>query len=207
MPFSYKRKISELVQFYHSMKKLSVAIGTFEHEYNGVNSHVIFETRTCPFMLHFIEHRTGRTFSVPIEPGFVFSVPDSTSYYAMLDYFNIKRRGRGTFQIGGFITSFRRQIPPEYAITDAEREVVNRYDPIDRTSEGIYPVGVKNWAVINAKRAAKGFSALGHRSQHNLEKTRELYPEIYQIIKTMDISICYGLSPGNKTEAIKTGSF
>lgn len=46
-----------------------------------------------------------------------------------------------------------------------------------------------------------------HRTNENLLKTRELYPEIYTVIKDKDISIIYSQTPTGETERIKKGDF
>ena len=45
MEFYYSGSIKVLKNFYLSMRKINVQVGTFEYTYNGIVSDVIFDTR------------------------------------------------------------------------------------------------------------------------------------------------------------------
>lgn len=205
--FEYRKRLPELSDFYDSMRSLMVQIGTFPHSYNGINSHAIFDTWHTPFVLIFIKHGFGDVLSIPINNSFTFTIKGNQQYTEFLDYFEIKNRSKGQFHIGKFTENLATQIPDNYHVTDSSRKIIYSYDPIDRDSNGIYPIGTKKWDEINALRHAKGLPDSGHRTAMNLEKTRNLYPDVYKIIRNMDISIVYGNTPNNRTSLIATGNF
>ncbi|MFC3920227.1 DUF6037 family protein [Streptococcus lactarius] len=105
-----------------------------------------------------------------------------------------------------FINHFSSQIPTQYIITDTARQTIVNYDRIDSTSDGIYPVGVKNWDVIHAQNPNLPKDKY-HRTKGNLLKTKELYPKIYELIKDKDITIIYSQHQGAETAHIKSGIF
>ena len=72
-------------------------------------------------------------------------------------------------------------------------------DKIDIDSEGIYPIGLKNWELIHAKNTKLPKDKF-HRRPENLAKTKQLYPELYQATKDKDISIIYGREQTKKIE-------
>lgn len=81
-----------------------------------------------------------------------------------------------------------------------------KYDRIDADSDGIFPIGIKNWEVVHANNPMLPKDKY-HRTNKNLLKTGQLYPEIYLATKDMDITIIYGKTPGEKTEEIKGCQF
>ncbi|WP_373756874.1 DUF6037 family protein [Streptococcus ferus] len=202
MTFSYSKRIDRLKELYQSMSGLGVQIGTFIHLYNGVRSNVIFDTRT--WVLSFIKQGLGDTLTLSVQKGFRFTIEGDSEYRRFIAYFGISG-GKGKFSIADFVKNFSNQVPTQYIITDDTRQIIISYDRLDSSSEGIYPIGIKNWDVIHAKNPRLPKDKY-HRSKENLLKTKELYPKIYDIIKDKDITVLYGKEPGTETIRIKNGN-
>ena len=100
----------------------------------------------------------------------------------------------------------KNKIPFEYSLSDNSRRVILKHDRIDTDSDGIFPIGIKNWEIVHAKNPMLPKDKY-HRTNKNLSKTRQLYPAIYSATKDMDITIIYGTKPGDKTEKIKMCKF
>lgn len=111
---------------------------------------------------------------------------------------------RGAFSIADFSNSFSNTVPVNYVLNNKKREKIIRYDIIDNKSEGIYPIGLKNWELIHASNLELP-SDKYHRSPENLMKTRELYPKIYAVIRDMDITVMYGKVPNENTSFLEEG--
>ncbi|HEM6099515.1 TPA: hypothetical protein U2B91_001179 [Streptococcus suis] len=203
MTFYYSKKIDNLGELYRSMCGLGVQIGTFIHVYNGVESDVIFDTRT--WVLSFIKQRLGDTLTLSVQKGFKFTVEGNSEYSKFIAYFGISG-GRGKFSIADFVDNFSNQVPTQYIITDNTRQTIISYDRLDSGGDGIYPIGIKNWDVIHAKNPNLPKDK-NHRTKENLLKTKELYPNIYDIIKDKDITVLYSRKPGTETDDIKNGNF
>ena len=88
---------------------------------------------------------------------------------------------------------FDMQIPQMYILDDEKRKTILKYDRMD-ASDGIYPTAMLNWEEINAINSISG-KRCGSRSPKNLDKTKNLYPLIYETIKDMNVSIRYGSDP------------
>lgn len=205
-PFSFVRELPELRQLYRSMKNLNVDIGTFEHEYNGVQSSVIFDTRNpMGWDLVFMRHGQGNIFKVPVKKGFRFAIEGDEMYLRFRDYFEIGG-GKGKFSMNDFLECLKRRIPPAYILDDESGKVILRYDPIDKQSNGIYPTGVVNWAVVHAKKPQMDPDKF-HRTNENLMKTKQFHPALYQATKDMDLTIRYSEEPGVKTKDLKSGKW
>ena len=199
--YNYKSELQGLDIFYKSMKVLNVRIGTFEFKYNKVESDVIFDTRyTEQWYLVFIKRDFGNTLKIPINKGYKFTIIGNEKYREFINYFNIQG-GKGHFSIKEFKENLESVIPNQYIVTDNTRKQVIKYDRIDDDSEGIYPVGIKNCEEIHAKNPELPKEKY-HRTNKNLEKTRELYPKIYDVTKDKDITIIYRREPSERTKSI-----
>lgn len=188
--------------FYLSIRHLNIQIGTFEFAYNGITSDVIFDTRATPWKLIFIKRSGQNAFTLSVE-GYHLIISGDRTYKEFIEYFNISGR-KGSFSIADFANSFSNAIPTSYVLDNQKREKIIRYDILDNKSEGIYPIGLKNWELIHANNPELP-SDKYHRSPENLMKTRELYPKIYSVIKDMDITIMYGKVPNEKTPSLEKG--
>lgn len=206
MGYSYSGVVDGLKEFFSSMRKLNVEIGTFEHTYNGIVSDAIFDTRdTTGWQLTFIKRIDGAVLRIPIQLGYRFSINGNEEYAAFRTYFEIGAV-KGQFSIKDFVNHLNQQIPSEYRLNDYRRMSILRYDRLDNDSEGIYPIGVTNWEVAHAKNPGLPKDKY-HRTSKNLDKTKELYPKIYMATKDMDITIIYGVNPGDKTADLKMGNY
>lgn len=205
-PFSFVREVPELRNLYRSMKNLNVDIGVFEHGYNGVLSSVIFDARDPGgWELFFMRHGQGNVFKAPIKKGYRFSIEGDEMYHRFREYFEIGG-GKGVFSMNEFLECLKRRIPAAYVLDDESGKVILRYDPIDKQSNGIYPTGVINWAVVHAKKPQMDPTKF-HRTNENLMKTKQLHPALYQATKDMDLTIRYSEEPGVKTKDLKGGKW
>lgn len=204
--FSYGGRIDALRKFYLSMHEMNIQIGTFEFTYNKVASDVVFDTRASElWQLIFIKRGRGETLIIPIMKGYRFTIEGNKKYTDFANYFGIGR-GKGQFSIKDFVNYLNNRIPSEYRLSDNARKTILRYDKLDKDSDGIYPIGTINWEEAHAKNPMLPKDKY-HRSSENLLKTKELYPEIYIATKDMDITIKYGVVPGEKTQLIKKCNF
>ena len=205
MSFEYKGKLGSLAGFYASMKQQNIQIGTFDHNYNHVDSCVIFDTSEDEWRLVFFKRAVGDTLIVPIEVGYKFSIVGDEKYKEFVDYFGIGH-GRGEFHIAEFKENLNGQIPETYQLNDYARKQVIRYNRIDPDSEGIYPIGTINWQLQHALHPEWPDDKY-HRSAENLKKTRQLYPAIYAATRNMDVTIRYGVDPGKNTDNMVNGNY
>ena len=186
------------------MRELSVRIGIVEFKYNKVEFDIIFDVREIgQWYQVFIKRHFGSILKTglktPIARGYKFTIKGNEKYREFIDYFNIQS-GKGNFSIKEFKENLERVVPHKYIVTDNARKQVIRYDKID-DNKGIYSVGIKNWEEIHVKNPESPKEKY-HRTNKTLEKTRELYPKIYEITKDMDITIIYGKEPNDRINSI-----
>jgi hypothetical protein len=203
MEYSYSGVVEGLKSLYSSMRRINVEIGTFEHGYNAILSDVIFDTRCSDgWKLIFIKRIDGSVLEIEIHRGYRFTIEGNIAYNQFREYFGIGG-SKGVFSIKEFIGHLSVQVPSEYLISDEKRKSILRYDRLDNESDGIYPIGITNWEIVHAKNNKLPEDKY-HRTSKNLAKTKELYPDIYEAIKNLDITIIYGTEPGEKTSKIKS---
>lgn len=202
MPFNYRKYMNSIKIFYLSMRNLNVQIGTFEFAYNGIMSDVIFDTRATPWKLIFIK-RSGQDILTLFIEGYHFIISGDKKYKEFIEYFNISGK-KDSFSIADFLNSFSNSIPASYVLDNKKRKKIIRYDVLDDKSEGIYPIGLKNWELIHANNPELPLDKY-HRSSENLMKTCELYPKIYSVIRDMDITVMYGKEPNENTPSLEDG--
>ncbi len=199
--YKYVGSLVELKPFFKEMKVLNIDIACFNHMYNNIYSNVIFDTRN-EWKLVFIKIGIGDVLNIPIGNGYKFIILGNDAYRKFIEYFAIGG-GKGVFSIKEFINNLNDQIPKKYQVTDNMRKCILKYDKIDNDidNDGIYPVGVINWAMKHAKHPEIDPEKY-HRRPENLLKTKQLYPDIYNATKNMDISIKYGVNSSEKTKEI-----
>ncbi len=202
MDYFFSQHVEELKIFYAKMREINVRIGTFSHSYNEINSEVIFDTRNA-WKLVFMKKGYGDVLEIPIEIGYLFTIRGNEAYKKFINYFGVSGK-KGEFKMGEFIAHFKKFVPDKYVLDDSRRDTILSYDKIDGKSDGKYPIRVINWEVVHAKNPTLDDEKY-HRSPENLEKTRELYPELYSKTKDMDLTIVYGLQPEEKTSELKKG--
>ncbi len=201
----YSYKLTAIEAFYRSMRRLGVSIATFDHKYNEVYSHVIFDTSLTEWKLIFIKHITGDVLELPVARGYRLEIRSFEDYKSFRKYFAIGGK-QGEFKFSDFMPHLNKQIPDAYVLDDAKRKTVISYNKIDKKTSGIYPIGTINWTEVHIKHPQLDPDK-HHRTVENLNKTRELYPDIYRATKGMDVSIKYGDKPNEKTESIKECSY
>ena len=180
-PYYFERSLVSLKGFHKSMKLLNVEIATFDHQYNGVLSHVILDIRTSPWNLVFIKHIIGDTLTIPIHPGYLFVISGDASYRRFLNYFGIQQSTAGSFHISSFIKDLEPQVPSSYTINHKARCAVYQYTRSSK-DDGMYPIGLLNWDVFHAENPQIS-KDLYHRSDANLMKTKIYILKFTRLLK------------------------
>lgn len=86
-----------------------------------------------------------------------------------LQIISILEGGKGQFSIKNFVNHLSSKIPFEYSLSDNVRRTILKYDRIDVDSDGIFPIGIKNWEVVHAKNPMLPKDKY-HRTNKNLSK-------------------------------------
>lgn len=197
--FHFSRKLDQLSVFHVSMRKLKVDVGVFDYTYNGIESSVIFNTKTSPWRLVFMKNGVGDVLTIDINNGYKFTIDSYDKYNKFRAYFEIGGTA-GTFKITDFFNKLNDDIPSEYVLTRRNRQVIYEAGNYSKRGEdGIYPAYFMNWPEIHAKNP-KLDPKKHHATKINHDKTKQLFPELYEEIKGLDISVVYKNAQTEKTK-------
>lgn len=182
-------KLENLQLFHSGMKQLGVSIATFDFKYKQTVFACLFEANYEEgFSLTFFKPISGETLLIPILPGYLVNtfIEDHNLYTYFWNFFQLEVKNGG-FTMQSFFEHLNQAIPPKFNINkNLNRPLISRkYDTEDK--ERPYFLGFINWQMLRAKNP----EVKGSRSETNLEKTKLLYPQIYQAIKDYDISVRY----------------
>lgn len=199
----YYYSLDNLKSFSSSMKRQNVEQAVFAHKYNNILSHVIVDI-SCRdgWNLIFVKHGDGKVLKLKVMVGFRVYVTESL-FRDICEYFGIRKK-KGGFSTKEFFLQVNSQIPLNYVLSDENRKTVYEYRYRNDSDEGMYPIGLISWSEKNAKYRLKG-AVEKHRTPYNLEKTKNLYPELYESIKDIDVSVKYGKNILKDTEKLMQG--
>jgi hypothetical protein len=191
--------VIEHLRFLHQeMKLIPVTIATFDFEYNEINCSCIFETDyTEGFSITFFKIITGESLKLPVHRGYMMDtyIENKELYFKFWKYFDLKAKN-GEFSMNSFYERLNQSVPQKFSMKkNYNRPVLaEKYDT--EKKDRPYFLGFKNWKIIKAKNP----NAKGTRSAENLNKTKRLYPLIYEATKNYDISVRYTDHDSHKDE-------
>lgn len=190
-------KLPNLKKLHWSMKQLDLLVDVFDFSYNEVDCSILFNPDyVTGFSLTFFKKRNANILKLPVKHGYDLTIQNE-NFHAFCRFFEIKRQ-KGSFSIKDFFSYLNSKIPTKsFPNTSAQREIISSLIPID-DSEKLHFDHLINWEKARAKNPElkKG------RDPKNLEKTRLLYPEIFQEIKDFDISVAYSSHPAPNEESL-----
>ncbi len=159
---------------------------TFEYVNNRIRFDVFFDIGTVPFKLVFIKQRSDLFLILKVKKGFELET------FLSLDDLNILKqmleitKGKSQFSTTAFFREFNSSIPITVSKRTISKRIISRIYQCE-DEDRIYIKTTIDWVKLpNSGR---------HVSCANREKTRLLYPDIYECFKDKDISVVYTANP------------
>ena len=186
-------ELSGLRPLYKSIRQNNETYAFFYFKKNGVTFHVFFDIETTPkkenYSLGFMVPGTQFNLWIDVIKGFRINafIDKSKELRGIL---NLKGNSGPPFSTRAFFEEFNQNIPEKYIKPPKEilYEIAIKKYNIEESNK-IYYLGIKRLPVGQ------------HRTPENTEKTRILFPKIYErIIHRTDISICYTPRPNNRED-------
>lgn len=188
-------ELTNLRRMYSLMKKANMTYSVFPFKRGKVEFDVFFDINAIPFRLGLIVKRANKDIWLNVEQGFrIDPILPRDEYRLLIKILEIQYDENNHFSIKSFFEEFNRKIPLELSPIEEYRDTVIHVAIKDYSieeAEKIYYLGTTDWD----SPANKG---KGNRTDKNLEKTRLLYPNIYEQIKDRNISISYTNKKNNK---------
>lgn len=153
----------------------------FDYSHNGIQFSVMFDVKCTPFKLILVKKRSQQYLILDVIAGYKIHTYLGEKLQVLKDMLELKN-GKSRFSTNQFFKEFNEKIPHAIQNKKISKTTISRVYHCEE-SEKIYIREMRNW---------DEYPELGkHVTKENREKTRLLYPEIYERIKEKNISVFY----------------
>lgn len=177
-------KLNGIIPLYKKLKSTNKTYGIFKYTKNKIDFDIFFDIGTNPFKIGFLVLNDDFQLWINIKNGFIINpFLAKNDLNKLVEILNLKYNPNNKFSTKKFFEEFNSKIPKEFRFIkkqDLPRLINSTYDIED--SEKMYYNGIIDWDHINNSN---------NRQEKNLEKTRLLYPNLYERIKDKNISVRY----------------
>lgn len=186
-------KLSGIIPLYKKLKSNDKTYGVFKYTKNKVDFDIFFDIGNNPFKIGFLVINDDFQLWLDIKTGFVINpFLDKTDLNKLIKVLNLKYDPENKFSTKVFFEEFNSRIPNDFRFIKKQElpKLVNYVYNIEE-SEKIYYNGIIDWDKVNNGN---------NRQESNLEKTRLLYPKLYEQIKDKNISVRYSITKNIEKE-------
>ncbi len=179
-----------LIPIYKQIKRQNETYCVFPFTKNKVDIDVFFDIKDNPFKLGFLVMKSNFQLWIDVRQGFIIStVLDPKDYKKLTDLLGLRYDPANPFSTNSFFDEFNKRIPASIPFT--KRDHQNRlilYSHSIEDQDKLYFDGLIDWDKLGSDQ---------NRSFKNLEKTRLLFPQLYNLIKHRNISVRYSVTRSN----------
>lgn len=188
--------LSNLKELYKNLKQRNETYYLFSFVKNNVRFEILFDIFHSPFKLHFLQKENDFSFCIDVENGFIINdFLDKHTYKKLCEILKLKFDKNNPFSTKSYFEEFNSKIPGYQIGEKKERELLIFYQKNIEESKKLYYDGIIEWNKINNGKSV---------SIKNLEKTRILYPDLYDWCKRENVSIRYTyVKKNNEKESIR----
>ncbi|MBZ7954980.1 hypothetical protein H2270_01225 [Campylobacter sp. RM17709] len=178
-------QMTGLKTLYSSMKNKEMVYCIFNYVHNKVELEIMFDIGSEIFKLLIIKKYSNITLLLDISKGFILDIfLSKEKYQILLDILDIKSGGNNPFSTKKFFLELNNAIPPfakQYNLDNNLRYKISQANQLEEANL-IYVKGLIDWNKVNSNK---------HVTVRNREKTKYLYPDIFELIKDKNISVVY----------------
>ncbi|MBR2112879.1 MAG: hypothetical protein IJ950_08190 [Helicobacter sp.] len=178
-------KMTGLKELYKNMKAQKLPYHIFKYNHNTIELEILFDINRNPFGLLIIKQYSNLTLLLDIKTGFELDVFLTREKYQVLrEILEIKSGKTNSFSTKKFFEELNNAIPScvkEYKIDNNLRYIISQVKNLDK-AHLIYVKCLIDWSKTESGK---------HVSDENREKTKYLYPDIFELIKDKNISVVY----------------
>lgn len=157
----------------------------FDYNHNGIEFSVMFDVNCVPYKLIFIKKRSTQYLILDIITGYQINTYLGEQLQVLKNMLELKN-GKTKFSTNQFFDEFNQKIPHTIQNKKISKTTISRIYHCEE-SEKIYICELRDW---------DKYPELGkHATKENREKTRLLYPDMYEEIKDKNISVFYTDKP------------
>jgi len=180
-------QLTNLKPLYRQMMQNDLSYCVFAFSVNNVEFDIFYDVGVTPNKIGFLPIGDNRQLWLNVRRGFF--IDDGLSkdqYYTLVNILGLERDPDNKFKPANFFNDFNNRIPEAYRqLNKRERAtIVGRAYEVEEHLKTVY-IGERDWD--------NKLGIPNKRSAENLEKTRLLYPDLYNRIKDKNISIRFGV--------------
>ncbi|MEG0824002.1 MAG: DUF6037 family protein [Erysipelotrichaceae bacterium] len=174
-------KLNNLESFHNDILKNNKTYGVFDYTHNSIDFNILFDIVKIPFKLYLIKKNNGESIDLDVDSEYridTYLGDRLKTLRSMLELSN----GKSSFKTNDFFNEFNKKIPSQLSqcpIKQIYLQSIYNYED----SELVYFKCLIDWD--------KNTVSNKHFTAANREKTRILYPQIYEYIKDKNISVVY----------------
>ena len=183
-------KLTGLYSIYKELLAKNETYCFFNFTKNKVEFDVFFDIEKTPYKLGFLIVGNNFQLWLNVERGFIIDINlKNEDYKRLINILGLKFSKDNKFSTFAFFEEFNTKIPASIP-NIPERHIKNLLVKYLKLEEGdkLYYDGYIDWDKTNIKKG---------RRLKNLEKTRLLFPMLYNSIKNKNISIKYTATPND----------
>ena len=153
----------------------------FDYSHNGIQFNILFDINCIPFKLIFIKKNSGQYLILDVSADYQLNTYLGEKLKILKDMLELKN-GKSKFSTNQFFEEFNKKIPHTIQNQKLSKVTISHVYHCEE-SEKVYIRELRNW---------DKYPELGkHATKENKEKTRLLYPDIYEEIKDKNVSVFY----------------
>ena len=153
----------------------------FDYSHNGIQFSVMFDVGSIPYNLIFIKKRSTQYLILDVTTKYQLNTFLGEKLQILKNMLELKN-GKVKFSTNHFFGEFNENIPHTIQNKEISKSRISSLYHCEE-SDKIYVRELRDW---------DKYPELGkHATKENKEKTRLLYPEIYEKIKDKNISVFY----------------
>lgn len=187
-------KLTGLIPLYRNLIEKNSTYCVFTYTKNNIDFDVFFDIGCDPFKLGFLIIKSEFQLWIDVHKGFIINTKlHQKDYLNLINILGIKYDPTNKFSTNQFFEEFNNRIPTNFRKknkNDLIKLIRRAYEIED--DDKIYYKGLIDWDKSTTR----------NRRYKNLEKTRLLYPGLYNQIKNRNISVIYTANK-NESEDVK----
>ncbi|MCM3654151.1 DUF6037 family protein [Metabacillus litoralis] len=175
--------LTNLKQLFKDIKKNGLTYDVFDFTKNNVSFNILFDINPKPYKLIILKKRSSLFIKLDVNYGFVINPHLSINdYKTLISMLELKFQTGSPFSTKVFFEELNRNIPSEITKKVVEKRTLSKIYNCEE-EEKVYIKEIRDWSKYPHLNKSC--------SPENKEKTRLLYPELYEEIKDKNISVFY----------------
>lgn len=186
-------KLYAIIPLYRQLISSNKTYGVFKYTKNNIDFDVFFDIGVKPFKIGLLLINNNFQLWINLDNDFMINpYLSNIEFKSLIRVLNLKYDPNNKFSTIKFFEDFNSKIPNEFK-TIKKKELQNLIITIYNIEEEnkVYYNGLIDWSKVNNGKK---------KTKKNIEKTRLLYPKLYERIKEKNISVRYTINKNLELE-------